>query len=177
MIGTFLIIIGALLLAGYISKGVSGLITLLLWVLHCLPIPQSLSWTIMFSVEIQSKRPVSKKVIPSTAWLVFDSPVSLAAGPSVFSEPVWSRFIAGLEICQGGLSFSVFLGVQFHFNATPLQWSACCPGKTSCWDHHSSSEDHLVTSVGDNRPLLYWTQHHFSHLPAFVIHWKGICCS
>lgn len=42
MIGTFLIIIGALLLAGYISKGVSGLITFLLRVLHCLPIPQSL---------------------------------------------------------------------------------------------------------------------------------------
>lgn len=70
MIGTFLIIIGALLLAGYISKGVSGLITLLLQVLYCLPLPKP-ARTIMFSVEIQRKRPVNKKVIPLPATLVF----------------------------------------------------------------------------------------------------------
>lgn len=42
MIGTFLIIIGALLLAGYISKGVSGLLVLLLRVLQCSPVPPTL---------------------------------------------------------------------------------------------------------------------------------------
>lgn len=78
MIGTFLIIIGALLLAGYISKGVSGLITLLLQVLYCLPLPKP-ARTIMFSAEIQRKRPVNKKVIPFPATLVFaNRPAPLA---------------------------------------------------------------------------------------------------
>lgn len=81
MIGTFLIIIGALLLAGYISKGVSGLITFRLPVLHC-SIPQSLPPPVMASVELESTRPVSEAGVPSAASLLFaDSPGSLAAEP------------------------------------------------------------------------------------------------
>ena len=67
MIGTFLIIIGALLLAGYISKGVSGLITSLFE--FCIVCPyQSLPRTI---ISVQKLGTISKKVIPSTAAAVF----------------------------------------------------------------------------------------------------------
>lgn len=65
MIGTFLIIIGALLLAGYISKGVSALITLLLGVLPCSPVPQSPPRTGTFCLKIPSE-----KVMPGAAPLL-----------------------------------------------------------------------------------------------------------